>query len=256
MRIQFASDLHLETRPKDTFEKLLVKGKAPILALLGDIAPLNHPNLRAFLEWCSERWEQIIYIPGVLELWDADRPMSETVLAENVYKLKGLCAPFLNMSVLYRESFYSSDGFVVLGCTFWSCIVTESKLLRKLHQADCDWISAEVKKYTNPFVVLSHYGPVGWVQHENGMETPETAPTFPQLELILRAPIVAWMFGHIHDTIEYTKVWSYSDGKPHSILLVSNGLGPAPPWATRGLKEEYRRDGVLRLDASQYNKVI
>ncbi len=103
MRIQFASDLHLETRPKETFEKLLVKGKAPILALLGDIAPLNHPNLRAFLEWCSERWEQIIYIPGVLELWTIDRPMSETVLNENVYKLKGICAPFLNISVLYES---------------------------------------------------------------------------------------------------------------------------------------------------------
>ena len=119
---------------------------------------------------------------------------------------------------------------------------------------DVDWIWSQVKHYTNPCLVLSHYGPVGWVQLEEAAGTPETSATFPQLELLLRAPIVAWMFGHLHDTIEYTKVWSPSDGKPQSVLLVSNGLGYADPLAhpRRTLRPGYRRDGVLALNPSLF----
>ena len=42
MRIQFASDLHLELRPKMTFREIIEPTVAPVLALLGDIAPLEH----------------------------------------------------------------------------------------------------------------------------------------------------------------------------------------------------------------------
>ena len=68
MRIQIASDLHLELRPKTTFRELLDPAVAPVLALLGDVAPLSHPNLRPFMEWCSEHWDTVIWIPGCLEL--------------------------------------------------------------------------------------------------------------------------------------------------------------------------------------------
>lgn len=244
MRIQFVSDLHLETRPKETFERL-IKPKAPCLALLGDIAPLGHPNLRPFLEWCSERWETILYVPGVLELIE-----ERHTIDEQLYRLKGLVAPYLNIHILYREAFVSSDGFLVLGCTFWSCMVSQSKSIQRLHQEDTQWILSKVKSYTNPCLVLSHYGPVGWVQQEIPTD-PKTASVFPQLELLLRRPIVAWMFGHLHDTIEYSKVWSNADGTPQSILLVSNGLGYAPKNIKR-LPEEFRDDAVLGLDSSVF----
>jgi hypothetical protein len=254
MRIQFASDLHLETRPTQTFETLLEKGKAPILALLGDIAPLNHPNFYAFLEWCSEGWETVLYIPGALELFDGDlETASEEQFHRHMVRLKTICAPFLNVQILNRDAFFSTDGMIVLGTPFWSCRVTGiSKWLRRRHEDDVIWVWSHTKHYTKPILVLSHYGPVGWVQEET-LRSPETTSVFPQLELLLRAPIVAWMFGHIHNTIEYTKVWSPSDGKPQSVLLISNGLGP--PINKKGwMREGYRRDGVLSLSPSVFYK--
>jgi len=62
MRIQYASDLHLELWPKTTFDETL-EPTAPYLVFCGDIAQLNCPNLRAFLEYVSERWKYVFYIP-------------------------------------------------------------------------------------------------------------------------------------------------------------------------------------------------
>ena len=103
MRIQFASDLHLELRPKMTFRELLDPGVAPVLALLGDIAPLDSPQLRPFMEWCSERWDTVLWIPGVLELIGqnpstASVPDLQTALA----KMRALVEPFWNITVKCR----------------------------------------------------------------------------------------------------------------------------------------------------------
>ena len=115
MRIQIASDLHLESRPKQTFETLLEVGRTPYLALLGDIAPINHPNLKAFIEWCSQNWQMVLYVPGRLECQDDILKPEEAVRM-----LKILVAPYKNVNVMFRDSFYTDDGVIILGCPFWS----------------------------------------------------------------------------------------------------------------------------------------
>jgi hypothetical protein len=242
MRIQFASDLHLDTRPKQTFETIL-EPTAPILALLGDIASLGFPSLRPFLEWCSERWETILYVPGNLELIESGEPW-----AKALYSLRGICSSYKNIHVLYRDVFHSTDGLVVLGCTFWCCIPSVPKEHRARHREDVDWVAKTVKKFQNPYMVLSYYGPTAWVQNETHVEEPGRVPIIPELEMLLRKPVIAWLFGHVHSFLEYSKVWNTANGTARSVLLLCNGLGEK-----KALKNtEFRKDAVLALSPQLY----
>ena len=244
MRIQIVSDLHLETREKRTFETFLDTRLTDTLALLGDIAPLAHPNLPKFLEWCSERWKTILYVPGKLECLSWVVPNS---VEDAIAQLRKICAPFPNIHVLYREAFYSEDGVLVLGCPFWSFHPLSPKFLKAEHRKDLDWIKSMTTRYNNNCLVLTHYGPLDWVQHEYGPEDPGTAPIFTETELLLREPIVVWAFGHCHSYIEYSKTWNTATGDPRAVLLVCNGMGPPRGPLSRPPLEDFRRDAVLKI---------
>ena len=246
MRLQVVSDLHLESREKQTFETIILDKITDTLALLGDIAPLDHPNFPKFLEWCSERWKTVLYVPGRLEC-----AYMETV-PESVVCLKEICAKYGNIHVLYRDAFYSEDGLLILGCPFWSFSPIQSKALRVEHREDLTWIQSMTKTYTNPCLVLTHYGPVEWVQAERGPGDPATSPIFTETELLLREPIVAWAFGHCHSYVEYTKTWSTAGGVSRSILLICNGLGLPGDSKWRPAFEEFRMDAVLGIDPTLY----
>ena len=230
MRLQFVSDLHLNLRPKETFETMLIP-TAPILALLGDIAPVRDPNLRQFIEWCSNKWETVLYIPGNEELIHRDYSI-ETALKN----LKVVC-------------FISDNGLIVLGCTFWSCIPTAPQAHRDRHREDLNWIKDQVKLHTKPIVVLSYYGPTMWLQNEDRLDRPDSVLSVPELDLLLRGPIVTWIFGHVHTFVEYTKVWYNASGEKKHVLLLCNGLGER-------LEDErpidYRPDAVIALRPELY----
>jgi hypothetical protein len=233
MRIQFTSDLHLEERPKTTFETFLEHGRCPVLALLGDICPSTHPNFKPFLEWCSERWETILYVPGNVELFESNPAWS---IAESLSHLIGVTSAYKNIHVLYRDKFMSSDGLLVLGCAFWSCIPDAPKSHRKRHLEDVEWVRAATKETTLPVLVLTHYGPTRWVQNELVLENPAKSPVNHEIEVLLRSPVLVWIFGHLHGYIEYTKTWNSADGAGSDVLLVSNGYG-----------SHHRRDAILGI---------
>lgn len=233
MRVQFASDLHMELRSKTTFETFLEDGGCPVLILLGDICPSTHPNFKPFLEWCSQRWETILYIPGNVELFESDPTWS---IEQSLKHLNQVTGAYKNIHVLYRDKFMSSDGILILGCTFWSCLPNAPKAHRQRHLEDVEWIRATTKATTLPVVVLTHYGPTRWVQNELVLENPAKSPVNHEIEVLLRSPILAWIFGHLHGYSEYTKVWSGADGAKSSILLLSNGYGAY-----------YRRDAILGI---------
>jgi len=257
MRIQFLSDLHLERRPKETFEFLVEhQDTAPALALLGDIAPIDHPNLRPFLEWCSERWETVFYVPGIQELLGHEGATVEEIPA-TVNKLKAICSTYKNIHVLYRDAFFTEDGLVVLGCTFWGPLSEQPREFRELHRTDLDWIKKMIRQYRNPFCILSHYPPVSWLQDEDELLEPLDAPVVPEIELLLRHPIVTWIFGHYHGFIQTFKLWNTPTGQTREITLVCNGLGTGDTWSSRrAFDRGYRRDAVLRVDPAVFYREV
>jgi len=266
MRIQIASDLHLETRPKMTFKELMDPA-APALALLGDVAPLNNPNLRPFMEWCSEHWDTVIWIPGCLELigpGSGNEGRSVPDLDRAVAAMKRLVEPYWNITVLDHEGMVSEDGLYIFGLPFWKFprddghvwhpkffryveaepSPMDPEVMRRLYAADLAWIRAKVKAQHEPILILSHYGPTTWLQEEGFVGDPDKSVTFPDVEELLKAPVVAWVCGHVHETIQFSKAWSDATGASGTVLIATNPKGV--PYQNL----EFQRDAVLRIDPS------
>ncbi|NBV77842.1 hypothetical protein EBR66_06780 [bacterium] len=265
MRLQIASDLHLETRPKTTFKEILEPAVAPVLALLGDVAPLAHTGLRAFLEWCSEHWETVLWIPGKAELLgpgsgNEKRPIPD--LETPVAKMRYLVEPFWNITVLDHEGMVSDDGLYIFGLPFWKFPRDEghvwhpqffryveaepspmnAEFLRSVYNKDLAWIRSKVKAQHEPVMILSHYGPTTWLQEESFVGDPDKSVTFPDIEDLIKSPMVAWVCGHVHQSVQYTKEWHDATGSKGSVLLVANPKGL--PYQNL----DFQKDAVVRID--------
>jgi len=266
MRLQIASDLHLELRPKMTFRELLDPAVAPVLALLGDVAPLSHPNLRPFMEWCSEHWDTVIWIPGCLELLGSGGDSSRPDLAAPVAAMRSLVEPFWNITVLDHEGMVSEDGVYIFGLPFWKFPRDHTAVwhpikyqyveaepspmgpvyMRELYNDDLDWLEDRLRAQNEPVLVLSHYGPTTWLQEEGFIGDPDRALMYPDVELLLKTPLVGWICGHVHQSVQTVKEWSDSTGSKGSIFLAANPKGK--PFENL----EYRRDAVVRIDPSLF----
>lgn len=73
LRLQYASNLHVYSRPFAENRKLL-NPVAPSLALLGDIGRADCKRTASFLKWCSENYETIYWVPGYTEMASETRP--------------------------------------------------------------------------------------------------------------------------------------------------------------------------------------
>ena len=254
MRIQIASDLHLEYRPKQTPREFL-EPAAPILALLGDVAPLSFPNLRPFLEWCSEHWETVLWIPGYTEL------LSGKTLEESVADMQDIVQALPNIMILNRDGMVSTDGFYVFGLPFWKFPRDEvpiwnpefkryveaepspidPDIMRRLYRSDLDWLREITGSQKEPIVILSHMGPTTWLQEQTFLGDPDKSLIIPEIELLMRPPVVAWLCGYTHKTVEFEKRWSDATGATGSVLIATNPRGL--PFENL----EYKRDAVIRL---------
>lgn len=269
MRIQIASDLHLETRPKMTFRELLDPGVAPILALLGDIAPLNHPNLNPFLEWCSGRWDTVIWIPGCLELLgpgSGNEHVNVPDLSSAVEKMRQIAEPYWNIEILDHDGMVSEDGVYIFGLPFWkfprdgvpiwhpqkwAYVEAEASpmdpdTMRAIYNRDIAWLQSKVSSQNEPVVILSHFGPTTWLQEQGFIGDPITSMVLPDIEQILRKPIVGWICGHTHQSVQTSKEWSDATGSKGSIFMATNPKGL--PFENM----EFRKEAVVRIDPSLY----
>jgi hypothetical protein len=160
-----------------------------------------------------------------------------------------MSAAYPNLHMLYRDTLVSSDGLLVLGLPFWKTALYGSaaspsegepplELQKTLSKEDIQWLRYHLETHRIPTLVLSYLGPVPFLQKER-LGNPSHSFQLPELELLLREPMVAWLCGHIHETGEFSRAWNRS-----SVLVAYNGKGR--------LNEnlDYRRDYVVRLDPS------
>ena len=73
LRLQYASALHVYSRPLNESQKLL-DPIAPNLALLGDIGRTDCKRTVDFLKWCSDTYETTYWVPGHTEMASETRP--------------------------------------------------------------------------------------------------------------------------------------------------------------------------------------
>ena len=237
---------------------------APVLALLGDIAPLDNPNLRPFMEWCSQHWDTVLWIPGKLELDVQPRRIPK--LDEAVARMRHIVEPFWNITVLDHEGMVSEDGVYIFGLPFWKFPRDEghvwhpekyayisaepspmdAKYMAGLYNADLAWLGAKVRSVNEPILILSHFGPTTWLQEERFIGDPDRSVIFPDVEILLKSPLVGWLCGNTHQSVQTVKEWSEITGSKGSLFLATNPKGK--PFENL----EYRRDAVVRVDPSLF----
>ncbi len=249
MRVQFASDLHLNTWPNLPFEKLL-EPTAKTLVLTGDIGHPDTLHLRAFMKWCSLRWDTIFWIPGHHEMTDVWHLKNRT-FDECLAHMRIAVAEFTNIIILHRDAYVTEDGFIFLGCPLWARLTAMSEELSRdpvtqditrHYEEDLKWLREQIRRAELPVVVATHYPPTYTLLNKSFVGKPTSVPFALETESLMRSPVVAWICGYLHESVEIHKPYVDAEGTPGEVLIVSNALGyPDEP------SHFYRKDAVLRL---------
>lgn len=252
MRVQFASDLHLNAWPNVPFEKLL-EPVAKTLVLAGDIGHPDSIRLRSFFKWCSLRWDLIFWIPGHHEMTDVWHLKSRTY-DECLAHMRVVIAEFPNIMILHRDAYVTDDGFVFLGCPLWGRLSSMSEDLSKdpiarditrHYEEDLKWLRQQVLRSELPTVIATHYPPTYTLMDRRFVNQPTGVPFALETESLLRPPVVTWICGYLHEAVEVHKPYMDAEGRPGEVLLVSNALGYPDDHS-----KHYRQDAVIRLSKS------
>jgi len=255
MRIQYASDLHLELWRKKTFDETL-EPKASYLVLCGDVAKLDDTNLRAFLEYCSERWKLVFWIPGNSEIWESSKTEKKSLEKMNI-----LCNTYRNIKILYMSTYLleeDSEKLLLVGLPLWHKprdgmmlhyekniyikplpSPIDSEIFKEAHTRNVEFLEKIIRRSRYPLLICSYYPPFTWLYEEDWIQEVSSAIVDRDLEKLVTYPIISWIVGHNHLPIEYSRRYFLTDGSEGSVLFVSN---------PRGKKEQYyRREAVIRL---------
>lgn len=257
MRIQFASDLHLNSwagaTPYDIpFEKIL-EPVAKALVLCGDIGHPDSIVLRTFLKWCSKRWETIFWIPGHHEMTDVWHLKSRTY-EENLKHMKLVASDFPNIHVGVRETYITEDGFLFLLCPLWARLSAMSeemardpvyREITKHYEEDLLWLQDQIRRAERPVVIATHYPPTYTLFSAQLVNNPQSVHYALETEILLRPPVYAWICGYLHKSVTIEKPWADPTGTSGRTLIVCNARGyPDDPPTL------YRTESVLRLGSN------
>lgn len=227
MRVQFASDLHLEylNRRFPDYQRVLPIDPplVDLLVLAGDIHVGTHMVDR-FGNWPYP----VLYVPGNHEFYD-------TAIMPHVERIRQAAAN-TQMTVLFRDEVVR-DGVRFLGCTLWtdyqlmgtggrqlaSMFACEARIAdhRKimgiqktgqgfsaqqafeLHQQERAWLE---EKLAEPFsgntVVITHHAPSRGSVHPRFRGDPCNAAFVSDLDHLVEKANV-WIHGHVHDSFDY-----------------------------------------------------
>lgn len=254
MRVQFASDLHLNTwsqqlKEKPVFEQLL-EPVAKTLVLAGDIGNPESMILQIFLTWCSKKWDLVFWIPGHHEMTDAWHLKTRSYDA-CLHHMRLLANQHKNIKVLHRDSFVTSDGFLFLGCPLWARLSSMSeemsrdpimKEITRRHEEDLAWLKSQLRLATKPVVIATHYPPTYTLMDKRYFNKQLSVPYALETEGLLRPPVVAWICGYMHKSAILQKPYIDSEGRDGQVLIVINPRGYPDDEETG-----YRTEAVLSL---------
>lgn len=270
MKIRLCSDVHLEFWPSDAFfdgvhkdelfEELLVpldNDKDTYLILAGDICISKETNrIRRFLEHCSKRFKEVLYIPGnhefYLDEWD-----------NSIRTIKDIASCFNNVHFDKMFTFQDNkENVCFVLATLWTDfnkrnpismytasntmndykqIAIGNELLRPDHviceyEIQKDFICNALRTNNElgmESVVISHHAPSEMSCLE-GYSIHESCSYFSSLENeILEYNPIYWFHGHVHHFNNYTI---------GETIIISNPYG-----YPNELKKYYLNDFVIEF---------
>jgi predicted phosphodiesterase len=222
MKIQFASDFHLELyKQLPPFETFL-HPSASYLALAGDI---GHPTqLRPFFDWVSPQWKYIFYVAGNHEYYNLSSTEPKITLEERKKEIVDLCQLYPNIHFLHSESpsfFLEEEQLAIVGSTLWSdpsplenwnrmndyhCIYTKSGLLttadvHDIHIHEKKVLENEIEYWASkhvPVCMVTHHMPSFDLIEAKYRNCNMNSFFASACDNLFRYPICTWIYGHSH----------------------------------------------------------
>lgn len=255
MKIQYASDLHLEFLENRRYLKshpLDVRGDVLILA--GDITYLKNPLMEKaqFFNWASENFRQTLIVPGNHEFYGGCE--MHGCVNNFEYKIRD------NISYLNNRSTII-DHVEIYMTTLWSHIPKECAqyaqhvlndfrnnqydakhltidIYNQLHRQSLKWLTTALKKSSSSCkIVVTHHCPTLLMGEPSYSENPMNSAFITELsEFIETHDIDYWICGHTHYNCPSVRI-----GKT---TLVNNMLGYVE---YEMLHESFRYDAILDL---------
>ena len=247
-RLQYASDLHLESNRINDFSQL-IKPIAPFLALVGDIGHITSPTYKPFFDYISNEFEQVYYVPGNHEYYN---PTKKHKTDENVtmyqlnHQMKNFCDSYKNVHYLYRNSIKLNDFNVgIIGSPLWTPYFSSKKIFvskdktldsdyaNYLHQLDITYIDDRCRKLRNTnskIIILTHFIPsfsliLNKYKNYPNKDNFASGSDF----LFYRFPINCWIYGHTHHS---------STQSINKTLCLTNPYGNKNQYETNGFCDQ------------------
>ena len=233
LRVQYASDLHLELS-SGPFQAIL-KPVAPILALAGDIGRPDLPEYRNFMAYCSSNWDRVFVVAGNHEFYNSKTAKNWTYKAPHTVDMRrDMCArvaaAFPNITFMNRDR-VEYGGVSFLGCTLWTDlsdpyhaelagrhmndyhVITEDgeRPLTPVrttawHREDRAWLAHEISSSADlglPTVVITHHLPSPRMISDRWADNPLNAAFSSECDDLMRPPVRVWIAGHTHTGMTY-----------------------------------------------------
>ncbi|WP_290867209.1 metallophosphoesterase [Aquabacterium sp.] len=278
MRIQLASDLHLERHPDFT---LAPAPEVDVLVLAGDIGSYQAGSrlkgddfgLARFSPRHGAPWPRVVYVPGNHEFDGLEYTEART-------RLQAQCAE-LGITWLERETTVI-DGVRFVGTTLWSDFDAlardESSTTRQMQAHDkalraanfylrknttlvqgqplladgmremglaCQaWLrEALAQPFDGPTVAITHFAPTLMSADPRYGLTPGTAGFCNALDDLLPLADV-WLHGHLHCANDFL-VRGEREGRAFACRVVANPLG----YVSKGEQEAFQPQMVVTVPA-------
>jgi len=231
MKIQYISDIHLETRNnKKDFESYLIPN-APYLALCGDIGYPHSQTFKDFIDYCSKNWLQVFYVTGnhdyynkIYTRWKYSPPYSMKQIEEYIEEL---FKSYTNVYYLQKKRFdIPNTQYSILGCTLWTniqkdkyvdvihslndinyiCVGDNSRLspntINELHKEHSKWLLLELEYLESigrKAIVLTHHLPTKILISEEYSNDSRNYLFYTEMpEYIYHPALQTWICGHSH----------------------------------------------------------
>lgn len=248
LKIQLISDIHLEWRYDQGANFSWLKPVAPILILAGDISIFGNGTkkyytlFRKFLEYCSESFELIIYVPGNHEFYNEKQPALDIDTIDN--KIRLICSEFPKVKYLMNSSFkmtaFDSKGkahiYKFIGTTLWGHIPQPLKFEIETHKNCFSQIWINKAPMTIESMNREHKNAIKFLEQSIKQATKEgskaivithhqpfmTSKNFCYMDMsddvmhLIQPPVGIWCFGHMH---------GHTDRHLGKVRLIQNGLG-------------------------------
>ena len=215
MKIQYASDLHLEFTQNTYFlQANKIKPKAEILVLAGDIYLFcKNTDTVKFFDYLSETFKQVYWLPGNHEYYHSD------IIRYHKFKAN----PIRHNIRVVNNKVVSIEGVNLIFSTLWSYITPPNELsikshvsdfsvisidgedfrpkhFNQLHNESLEFITTELeKRKTEKNVVITHHVPTLMNYSEEYKKNSLNEAFVVELyDLIEKYQPECWIYGHSH----------------------------------------------------------